>query len=69
MSSIMITVEHEVEVFYDVLPHGTPYITHIKVQNTLPPDSADIERYIENQAMLKWYDLQKEDVCPPSMKR
>ena len=68
MDSMIITIVHEIEVFYNTLPHGTPYIVEMKLQNALPPDSADIQRYLEQQAAVKWY-RQQEGSCQPSMSK
>lgn len=58
MTSTIVEVTFEVEVWHATLPDGTPYVKDVLVHTTLPP--GDARTVIEGFAVRQWYDGIKE---------
>jgi len=57
MTSTMIDVHLEVEVFHSTMPDGTPYVTHAEVQSMVP---LQVRQWLEGIAIAQWCTQHKE---------
>jgi hypothetical protein len=57
MTSTMIDLHFEVEVFSMTMQDGTPYVTHVECQTLVP---LQVRQWLEGLAVADWCRQQKE---------